>query len=56
MIKTKHFKAHELVPPEIYEKFGERSYMFMDDRLLLLIDDLRNRFGPATINNYGYGG
>ncbi len=29
--------------------------MFIDDRLLILIDGLRDKFGSATINNYGYG-
>lgn len=56
MYTCKYFKAHELVPPEIYEKFGKRSYMFMDDRLLRLCDALRLKFGSATINNYEYGG
>jgi len=56
MYKPKYFKAHELVPPNIYEKFGERSFMFIDDRLLRLIDGLRIKFGAATINNYDYGG
>jgi len=56
MYKCKHFKAHELVPPAIYEKFGERSFMFLDDRLLMLCDDLRDEFGSATINNYKWGG
>ena len=56
MYKPKHFKAHELVPPEIYKKWGDRSFMFIDDRLLRLIDALRDEFGSATINNYKYGG
>ena len=56
MYKCKYFKAHEVVPPEIYEKFGERSFMFLDDRLLKLCDALREEFGSATINNYKWGG
>ena len=56
MYKCKHFKAHELVPPAIYDKFGERSFMFLDDRLLKLCDALREEFGSATINNYKWGG
>lgn len=56
MYKCKHFKAHELVPPSIYERFGERSFMFLDERILRLCDALRDRFGSATINNYKYGG
>ncbi len=56
MYKPKYFKAFELVPPHIYEKFGDKSFWFIDDRLLKLIDALRERFGSATINNYKYGG
>jgi len=56
MYICKHFKAHELVPPAIYEKFGERSFMFLDERLLKLCDALREEFGSATINNYKWGG
>jgi len=56
MYIPKHFKAHELVPKEIYEKWGIRSFMFMDDRLLKLCDALREEFGPATINNYMWKG
>lgn len=55
MYTCKHFKSHELVPPEIYDKWGDRSFMFLDTRLLRLIDALRDKFGSATINNYGYG-
>jgi len=56
MFKCKYFAAHELVPPAIYDKWGERSFMFMDDRLLHIIDTLREEFGAATINNYKFGG
>ena len=56
MYKCKHFRAHELVPPSIYERFGERSFMFLDCRLLVLCDALREEFGSATINNYKWGG
>ena len=54
--KCKYFKIHELVPPEVYEARGEKAWELMDDRILQSIDKLRERFGPATINNYEYGG
>jgi uncharacterized protein YcbK (DUF882 family) len=56
MIKTKHFSIHELVPPEIYEKFGERAWMFIDPRLVLLIHQLREEFGRVSVNDYYWGG
>ena len=56
MYKCEYFKIHELVPPAVYEARGEKAWELMDDRLLKTIDYLRERFGPATINNYEYGG
>lgn len=56
MIKATHFKIHELVPPETFDKFGEKAWSFIDPNLIILIDALRNEFGGATINNYYWGG
>ena len=56
MYKCKHFDIRELVPPAIYELRGEKAWQLMDDRLLYLIDLLRDEFGRATINNWSYGG
>jgi len=56
MIKAKHFKIHELVPPAIYTARGEKAWELIDTRLILLIDALREEFGQATINNYQFGG
>ena len=56
MYKPKHFKAHELVDPTTYVKWGEKSFMFIDDRLLRVLDHLRGVFGSATINNWKFGG
>ena len=56
MKKAKHFKIHELVPPSTFDKFGEKSWQFIDTRLIDLIDALRDEFGSATINNYKFGG
>tara|TARA_R110000772_G_scaffold184459_4_gene295477 strand:+ start:3457 stop:3888 length:432 start_codon:yes stop_codon:yes gene_type:complete len=54
--KCKHFCIEELVPPEVFEARGEKAWELLDDRLLYAIDALRNEFGPATINNYKWGG
>jgi hypothetical protein len=56
MIKAKHFKIHELVPPAINTMWGENAWMFLDPRLIVLIDAMREEFGRATINNYRFGG
>lgn len=52
MYKPKNFKLQELVPPEIYDKWGDKAWKFLDTRLLRSIQKLRSHFGPATINNW----
>ena len=56
MYKCKHFEIHELVPPHIYEKRGEKAWELLDERALITLDALRDRFGVATVNNYKFGG
>ena len=57
MIKAKHFKIHELIPPLTYTRFGNtKGWMLLDPKLIMLIDAMRERYGSATCNNYKYGG
>lgn len=56
MYTPKHFAAHEYVPEETYKRFGEQSFMFIDDRLLRFDDFLREQFGTITINNWYWNG
>lgn len=52
-----HFKVHELVCPHVYKKYGDRSLMFADPRLLEWLEWFRNAIGRAVIiNTYGGGG
>ena len=55
---SQYFEIHELVPQHIYEKYGERAWKFIDDRLILTLDTLKETFsnGTMTINNYKWGG
>ena len=55
-MKAKHFKIHELVPSKVYTARGEKAWSLIDPRLIIMIDELRNHFGRATINNYFWGG
>ncbi len=56
-IKTKYFALHELVCDHIYEKYGETAWQFIDPRLKITIDWIREKLDkPITINNYGFGG
>lgn len=56
-----HFKANELIDRHTYQKYQSRGDKWMlgvlfDDRLLKLIDILREKFGPMTINDWSWGG
>lgn len=53
----KHFKAHEFVPPSIFNKRGDKSFELIDSRILMTMDKLREMLGrPITVNNYYWGG
>lgn len=56
MYECKHFKIYELVPQQTYEDRGDKAWQLFDDRLLLFIDFLREKFGPITINDWWWGG
>ena len=54
--RCKHFKLHELVPRETFEKRGNKAWELIDVRVLITIDNLRERYGSMTINNWSWGG
>lgn len=54
--QCKHFDIKELVTPEMYSDWGERCWTLFDDRLLRVIDTLREKLGPCTINDWSWGG
>lgn len=54
--KTRHFQIEELVPPEVYESYGERAWWFLDPSSLYVLDQLRDKFGPITVNSWKWGG
>lgn len=55
---SKHFKIHELVPEHIYNKIGTKAWKLIDNRLIQVIDRLKEHFnlGTMTINNYYWNG
>jgi len=57
-MNSKYFKAHELVPKHIYNKYGEKSFKFIHKDIIAVIDRLKEHFnlGTMTINNYAWGG
>lgn len=54
--RCKHFEIRELVPELFWRKHGERSWLALDDRALITLDALRQRYGKAVVNNYMFGG
>jgi len=56
MHRCKHFEIHELVPRKLYNEYGERCWEFLDDRLCITLDRLRERYGKMQMNNYFWGG
>lgn len=51
------FKAHELVPPSVYSVYGEKSFRFIDPKLIEILKFLRDYYkSPIIINNYKFGG
>ena len=56
-MKSKYFKIQELVSRNVYEKYGEKSWEFIDYRLIKVLDLLREHFNkPITVNNWIWGG
>ena len=61
MYKPQHFAIRELVPKDLHEKYKIRGDDFLfqvvfDERLLKLIDRIRDLFGPMTANDWSWGG
>lgn len=56
-MKSKYFKIQELVSEAVYKKYGEKSWEFIDTRLIKVLDLLREHFNsPITVNDWYFGG
>lgn len=54
---TKDFHLTEFVPKDIHDQFGDKSIMFLDQRLPKLVQSIRDIVGkPITINDWFDGG
>ena len=58
MEKSKYFKIQELVCPDVYKKYGEQAWMFIDPELIETLDIIREKIlcKPMVINNWSAGG
>jgi len=53
----KYFKAYELLPPDIFEKYGVDGLYLIDDRITWTLDQIRDTIKkPITVNNWKFGG
>jgi hypothetical protein len=56
MYFPKHFAVQELVPKHVFDDRGVKAIELLDDRALAMLDQLRERFGPITVNDWMWGG
>lgn len=54
--RPRHFLLEELVPREVFDAYGVRAWELLDDRALVTLDVLRDRFGACMVNNWHDGG
>lgn len=54
MYIPKHFGIKELVPKQVFADRGEKAWQLLDDRILLTIDMLREKYGSITINDWSW--
>lgn len=53
----KYFNIKELVSKEVYEKHGENSLAFLDEKALVMVDNVREILDtPLICNNWAKGG
>jgi len=53
----KYFELHEIVCPDVLHAYGEKAWAFFDSRLLITLDNLRERLNRGIhINNWHSGG
>ena len=55
--RPKNFILEELVSKEIFEKYGERAWQFLDERMLMNLQAIRDHYGVSvTANSWKWGG
>jgi hypothetical protein len=57
MIESHYFDIEELVCRHVHDKYGDASWQFLDPRLIITINTIRDRIGKSiTVNNWKDGG
>lgn len=52
-MKSKYFQLKELVCPHVLAKYGEHAWMFLDSKLILNLDTIRERINKPIYVNTG---
>ena len=57
-MKSPYFSVKELVCKHVYERYGEKAAMFLDDKLIETLNVIREQIlcAPMTVNNLHAGG
>lgn len=56
-MQIKYFKAQEVVTPEVYKKYGDNSWKFVDKDIRLFLVAVREFYNkPVKVNNWHLGG
>ena len=53
---SKNFILQELVPVEVYERFGDSALWFLDANTIKVLQELRERYGSCLVNDKYRGG
>lgn len=56
MYQPKHFRIEELVPRHVFADRGSKAIELLDVNALITLDQLREKFGAITVNNWVWGG
>lgn len=51
--ESKYFELKELVCPHVLRTYGQRSWQFIDTRLIYVLDSIRERIGKPIYVNHG---
>lgn len=55
--RPQYFHLTELVCKHVYDKFGEKAWLFLDEKAVVTLDTIRRMLGKAiTVNNWYDGG
>ncbi len=50
-MKSKYFKLKELVSEDVLAKYGDKAWEFLDDRLIITLDQIREALGKPMVVN-----